>query len=463
MFVKTFESKGLAHFSYMIGDGSVAAVIDPRRDVDVYLEEAEAQGVRITHVFETHRNEDYVIGSTALAAATGAEIRHGHTDAHPFSYGERAKEGDRFAFGNAVIRVLETPGHTLDSLSFVLSDAAYDEDRALAVFTGDALFIGGVGRTDFYPDLAEEVAGKLYDSLFEKLLPLGDQCLVYPAHGAGSVCGAGLADRTFSTIGYEKALNPALQTKDRDAFIRTKLAEHHYQPPYFAQMEEYNQHGAPVLPRLPSPPPVGPDAIQAAIDAGGYVLDLRTAEAFAGAHIPGSIGIPADMAASFAGWFLDHGKDIHLVVDDPVETEGAMRTLHWLGYDRVKGYLKGGLTAWETSGRDFEAIPAVHAAELPERGKSNADVLLDVRSQDEYDAERLPDSTHIYTGEIAERADELPRDARITTFCGSGKRALVAASALRQAGFEDVEVCFGSMQAYKALGLETETGAAKTV
>lgn len=457
MFIRTFESPGLAHFSYLVGDAESAAVIDPRRDIDGYLAAADEEGVRVTHIFETHRNEDYVIGSTALAEATGAEIYHGHTDAHPFRYGNTAREGASFSFGNAVLRVLETPGHTLDSLSFVLCDKSYDTDTALAVFTGDALFIGGVGRTDFYPDRAEEVAGLLYDSLFEKLLPLGDQCLVYPAHGAGSVCGAGLADRRFSTIGYEKVHNPALQARDRDAFIKMKCDEHHYQPPYFEQMETYNQQGASVLDRLPMPVPVDPVTLKAALDNGAQLLDTRSAEAFAGAHIPGSMGIPNDMVASFCGWFLSYQSDVYLVVPDREEIEEVVRTLHRLGFDRIKGYLKGGVSAWETSGRNFAAIPVVHASDLPDRGKQHDDILLDVRSQEEYDAERLANSRHLYAGEVVAKADELPRDVRITTFCGSGKRALVAASMLRRSGFERVEVCLGSMQAYKALGLDTET------
>lgn len=458
MFLRTFESKGLAHFSYMVGDGESAAVIDPRRDVDVYLAAAEAEGVRITHVFETHRNEDYVIGSTALAEATGAAVYHGHTDLHPFGYGHTAREGEVFSFGNVRLRVLETPGHTLDSLSLVLADAGYDADDALAVFTGDALFIGGVGRSDFYPDRAEEVAGLLYDSLFEKLLPLGDQCIVHPAHGAGSVCGAGLADRRFSTIGYERAHNPALRVADRAAFIRMKLGEHHYQPPYFKRMELYNQHGAPVLERLPIPAPISPATLKTALAGGAQLLDTRPAEAFAGAHIPGSFAIPLDMIAAWAGWFLAYDKDLYLVVEDREEIEGIVRALHRLGFDRIQGYLKGGMSAWETSGNDFDTISPVHASELPARGARAGDILLDVRSLDEYETEHLPNSRHLYAGQAAEKAGELPKDARITTFCGSGKRALVAAAALRWAGRTHVEVCFGSMQAYKALGLKTTAG-----
>lgn len=179
MFVRTFESPGLAHFSYLVGDGSEAAVIDPQRDIDGYLTAACEIGARITHVFETHRNEDYVTGTSALVGEIGADVYHGFTELHPFSYGQTVKDNDVFRFGNALLRALKTPGHTLDSLSFVLMDAGISPTHALGVFTGDTLLIGGVGRCDFYPDRAEQVAGLLHASLFEKLLPLGDQCLVF--------------------------------------------------------------------------------------------------------------------------------------------------------------------------------------------------------------------------------------------------------------------------------------------
>jgi hydroxyacylglutathione hydrolase len=253
MFLEKIKSEGIAHLSYILGDGLDAVVIDPRRDCGIYAEIAAQQGVRITRIFETHRNEDYIIGSQDLARRTGAAIYHGK--ALDFSYGEGVCEGDTFEVGDLHLKILETPGHTFESISIVVTDKNYGED-AVAVFTGDALFIGDVGRTDFFPDQARKVAGALYDSIFANLLPLGDQTIIYPAHGAGSSCGDSMAAREFSTIGHERLHNPVLQKKDRDSFIDFKVHEHHYLPPYFKKMEQYNQFGSPPLHSLPQPVPM---------------------------------------------------------------------------------------------------------------------------------------------------------------------------------------------------------------
>ncbi len=250
MFLEKVKSEGIAHLSYILGDGSEAVVIDPRRDCEVYINIADREGTRITRIFETHRNEDYVVGSQDLAHRTGATIHHGK--GLDFSYGEDVSEGDSFELGDLRLTILETPGHTLESISIVVTDKNYGDD-AVAVFTGDALFIGDVGRTDFYPDRAREVAGALYDSIFNKILPLGDQTILCPAHGAGSVCGDSMASREFSTLGHERLNNPVLQKTAREDFIEFKVNEHHYQPPYFRKMEEYNQHGPPPLDNLPNP------------------------------------------------------------------------------------------------------------------------------------------------------------------------------------------------------------------
>jgi hydroxyacylglutathione hydrolase len=237
MFLEKVRSAGLAHLSYIVGDKGEAAVIDPRRDCKVYADIAQTQGAKITHIFETHRNEDYVIGSLDLARLTGAEIYHGKN--LPFTYGNSVSEGDTFALGDVLLTVLETPGHTYESISIVLADNSLSENP-LGVFTGDALFIGDVGRTDFFPDRAEEVAGLLYDSIFKKLLPLGDHVILFPAHGEGSVCGGSLSSREFSTLGYERKHNAVLQITDPSDFIKYKMNEHHHIPPYFKKMEKYN-------------------------------------------------------------------------------------------------------------------------------------------------------------------------------------------------------------------------------
>lgn len=459
MFLQEIRSEGLAHLSYLLGDAGEAAVIDPRRDCDVYLEAAGREGARITHVIETHRNEDYLTGSREIAARTGAQIHVGAAGER--GYGAPASDGDTYSMGDMRLRVLETPGHTLESISIALSDTGFGEEP-VAVFTGDSLFIGDVGRTDFYPDRKEEVAGLLYDSIFGKLLPLGDHVILYPAHGSGSICGSGMASREFSTLGYERLTNPALQM-DRDAFIRHKVNEHHYKPPYFKYMESSNQHGiAPLLEHLPRPRPLQPDAFEQAMESGLAVVDIRSPEAFAGAFIPGSLAIPLNMLPGFAGWYLAFDQEIGLVTDyeayDDVET--AVRYLARLGYDRITCFLAGGLHAWESSGRCYGRIPAVHVHELEERMRRNAAfTLLDVRSQEEVEKQRLQGAIHIYVGELPERLDEVPREGTITTFCGSGRRAIIAASILKQNGFKNVENSLGSMSACAAVGCPVLTGA----
>jgi hydroxyacylglutathione hydrolase len=244
MIFEKVVSAGLAHNSYMAGSGGEAAVIDPRRDIGIYLDIARRNDLRITHVFETHRNEDYLIGSLELARVTGCEIHHGAK--MDFMYGRPVREGDSFQVGSLDLRILETPGHTEESISIVLSDTEVS-GTPLMVFTGDALFAGEVGRTDFYPDRKEEVAGELHDSLHRKILPLGDRVIVCPAHGGGSVCGADISDLPWTTIGYEKETNPMLLL-DRDSFIRKKLAEWHHYPAYFSRMEVQNRAGPPPHP-----------------------------------------------------------------------------------------------------------------------------------------------------------------------------------------------------------------------
>ncbi|MGM0492408.1 MAG: MBL fold metallo-hydrolase, partial [Armatimonadota bacterium] len=223
MILRKIRSEGLAHLSYLIGSGNEAAVIDPRRDVEVYIDLAHDEGMTVTHVFETHRNEDYLIGSRELEARTGCSIHH--HEATDWGYGETVSEGDSFELGQLRLEILHTPGHTFDSISIAVYDTEFSDSTAVGVFTGDALFIGDVGRTDFFPDQREHVAGLLYDSIFEKLLPLGDQTILYPAHGAGSVCGESMASREFSTLGFERAHNEILQMTDRDEFVQFKANE----------------------------------------------------------------------------------------------------------------------------------------------------------------------------------------------------------------------------------------------
>ncbi|PJK30148.1 MBL fold metallo-hydrolase [Minwuia thermotolerans] len=450
MIVEKIKTDGLAHLSYFVGSGGDAAVIDPRRDIDVYVRLADAHGMRIRHVLETHRNEDLVSGAPTLARETGARIWHGPNPVAPVSYAETVREGDSFDLGDARLEVLETPGHTDDSLSFALFDRDFGEG-AVGVFTGDALFIGDVGRTDFYPDRPREVAGLLHDSL-RKILGLGDQALVYPAHGAGSVCGSGMADREFSSLGHERRNNPMLQIADREAFIDAKVSENHYQPPYFRLMERLNSEGGSAMQRFIMPPRLPADALTDGAEA--QLVDVRSITAFAGAHLPGSLAIPDDMLAAFAGWLLDPEREIRLLAEDGRQAEESVRTLGRIGFDGVSCYAAG-MVGGATQGVVFRTLPMVDTETV--RRRLGDDMpnwqLLDVRSIDEFEAGHIDDAIHVYVGQLPEELGRLDRDRAVTVYCGSGKRAAIAASVLRANGFGEVDVYLGSIAAWKADGL----------
>lgn len=451
MFLETIRSDYLAHLSYILIHKGQAAVIDPRRDCRIYIDLARQHGAGISHIFETHRNEDYVTGSRELARRTGAQILH--SKGFPFAFGNPVSEDDRFDIGDLRLTILETPGHTFDSISLVLRDMSSSEDP-VAVFTGDALFIGDVGRTDFFPDRREEVAGLLHDSIFGKLLPLGDHVILYPAHGAGSVCGSAMAQREFSTLGYERRHNPALQM-DREAFVRRKTSEHHEYPPYFHKMEELNAKGSDApLCEIREPRPLGArEFADLAAQGKAQIVDVRSPEAFAGAFVPGSLAIPEQLVSAYAGYLLDYGQPIYLVAESLEEMRSVRTQLLRLGYDRVEGWLADGLTGWETAGREYDSIPAVNVRELVGRIQKGKDfTLLDVRKQEEVEEGMLPGARHIFLGELPHRLAEIPRDTPVTTFCGSGQRAVIAASILKRHGFERVEDNLGSMAACRSYG-----------
>lgn len=444
MFLEKVYSEGLGHISYILGDQGIAAVIDPRRDCGTYAEIARERGVRIRHIFETHRNEDYVTGSLELQKLTGAEIHH--SGRLPFKYGNTISEGDTIDLGRARIGIIETPGHSYESISLILSDLAFDVDP-VAVFTGDALFVGDTGRTDFIPD-RREASRLLYESIFEKLLVLGDHVNLYPAHGAGSICGSAIARRDFSTLGYERLHNPALQKTVREDFITMKLNEHHYKPLYFRKMEEYNLSGPTLLGSLPIPRMLGANELEHEISKGMIIVDIRSPEAFAGAHIPGCVSLPLPMVSTFAGWLLPYDAPIGIVADDLRDVERAVRLFIRVGYDRIDAVLSGGMNAWETAGKAFGKCDVVNIREI---GAGDGSTLLDVRSEKEFEAGHLPGALNVYVGELLSNLDLIPGDKPINTICSSGMRATIAASLLKRSEYSRVGVCLGSMQACAAL------------
>ncbi|SFR63987.1 hydroxyacylglutathione hydrolase [Marinobacter daqiaonensis] len=449
MFIQKIKSEGLSHLSYLVGNKGKAFVIDPRRDCEIYMEEAAKAGCRITHVFETHRNEDLISGAPILAKLTGARVLHGPNAMGDVTYADTTRDGDTYEFGNLTLQVLETPGHTDDSLSFAVFDTDHG-DGAVGVFTGDALFIGDVGRTDFYPDRAEEVAGLLYDSL-QKILALGDQAILYPAHGAGSVCGDNMADREFSSLGYERQYNDRLRIDSRERFIKEKIAEHHYQPPYFRLMEKLNLTGADPAPRVTTPVPLSPNEFHDLPDTTA-IIDVRTVSAFLGAHLPGSLAIPAPMIPAFAGWYIEPGQPVVLVAADPGQAREAAQHLIRIGLDNLRGFLTTDMPEWSARGLPFHSLPAMHVDDIRERFRNPPEnwQLLDVRSITEYEEEAIDGSVHVYVGELPEQLDRLDGNRHYTVMCASGARATIAASVLERAGFSRVDVFLGSFGAWKS-------------
>jgi hydroxyacylglutathione hydrolase len=452
MLFKRFESEGLAHYSYLIGDGNQAIVIDPRRDCDVYVQTANQEGLRITHILETHRNEDYVIGSAELASRTGAVILHSAHDDLDYGYGEPIRDGETLKIGRLKLEALHTPGHTLGHMSYLLYDP---EGAPWMVFTGDALFAGDVGRTDFYGrDRLDEVTGLLYESLFHKILLLGDEVIVCPAHGAGSVCGTAIAERTWTTIGLERKHNPKLQYTDKADFVKHvgRMLEY---PPYFRMMEKLNLEGPPALGSLPAPPPLSSKEFAAqAKDA--QVLDTRMELGFGSAHVPGALFIWEERLSGFAGWFLSYDKPI-LLVTETNEVSRAIRYLIRLGFDRLDGFLAGGMLAWHKAGLASHRVETVTVQELCQRLDGDEPTwILDIRSSEEVERREIPVAHHIHITQLPERLDEVPRDQPVYIFCGSGLRSMIAASLLRRAGWENLTVVLGGLMGWSSLSCPLE-------
>ena len=456
MIFERIKSAGIAHNSYLIGSGSDAAAIDPRRDCQIYVDSAQQKGLRIKHIFETHRNEDYVIGSIELNNITGAEIYHG-PGLH-WKYGNTLRDGQQFRIGSLRLTAIHTPGHTDESMSYAIADLATGEATVM-VFTGDALFVNDVGRTDLHgAEEASRLASNLYDSIFNKLLPLGDGVILCPAHGAGSVCGLHIASRDESTIGIERVQNPVLQIRNKDEFVKYKVAEKPERPHYFRQMETYNLEGPPLLGCLPLPVPLTPADFRREMEEGALVVDTSEPAAFGGAHIRGAYGIWLEGLPVFGGWVLPYDKPILLVLEDQSHLERAVRYLIRAGYDRIIGYLRDGTEGWYNAGFPTESLPLLSVHELKAMLDRGEDLLvLDTRGQDEWDSGHIAGSLHIYVGYLEQRLGDVPKGRPIAVICNVGHRAGLGASILLQAGYPKVYNVLGSVRAWVAAGFPVTT------
>jgi hydroxyacylglutathione hydrolase len=456
MYFEQFYLTCLAHASYMIGSEGEAAVVDPQRDVDLYLKAAEEQSLKIRHIFETHLHADFVSGHKELAARTGAKIYIGAQANAEFPH-VALTDGFEVKMGAVRLRTLETPGHTPESVCLVITDEEKSAQPS-AVLTGDSLFIGDVGR----PDLSRthtprELAGLLYDSLHEKLLALPDEVMVYPAHGAGSLCGRAMRTERSSTIGTERLTNYALQIASREEFIAQLTSNLPARPEYFLDDAEINRSGAAALTELPPLPGLSPAEVQELLRQNANVLDVRPGDEFAAGHVPGSISIAlSGQFASWAGGILGiHSKPI-LVGDTDAPIEEARMRLARVGIEDLRGYLAGGVAAWQKAGLPVAKTAQISPQELNQKLRSGslcaADVL-DVRREGEWQAGHIAEVECRALDTFPHGLPATDGERPVAVHCKGGYRSMIACSLLERAGHRNVINVAGGFDAWHAAEL----------
>lgn len=389
-----------------------------------------------------------------LGARCEAEIYHGSK--LDFQYGKPVEGGSRFEIGDLELVVLETPGHTIESISILVIDKAV-ANIPYVIFTGDTLFAGDAGRTDLYgPEKRAQVSEKLHESIYTKILTAGDGTIICPAHGAGSICGSDISDHAYTTVGYEKKTNPLLQM-GRDAFIDRKVSEHHYVPPYFKKMEELNREGPPVIHRLPDLKALENSEIKECIEDGAQIVDIRSPTSFGGKHIPGSISIWRDGLAAFIGWVLNYRDPIILVDDFNLGLREISRIFVRMGYDNLYGYLAGGFPAWFRGAEDTGSLNLWSPQELHSAISADPLFLLDVRDiNNRRKYGHIKDSVHTYVGELAGRMADIPRNRHVVVYCDAGYKGSLAGSLLLKAGYDRVTNLLGGMGAWTKAGFPVE-------
>jgi len=453
MLIKHFFINKIAHSSYILAGSDVCAVIDPQRDIDIYIDEARALGVEITHILQTHLHADFVSGHMDLSEKTGAKIYVAKSAKCTFDH-VALSEGDTIEIEDIVIKVLETPGHTPEHLCFVVVDTTRGEDPVCA-FVGDTLFVGDVGRPDLFPDMAKELAGKLYHSLFDKILKLPDFCEVLPAHGAGSLCGRAMGAKWRSTIGYEKKYNTVLQIKDKDEFIKSLTEDMPPAPDHFSRCSDINRKGPALISKLPRMKELNAEAFKKMIEKESVaIVDTRSYLAFGSQHIQGSWSLDFNgNLPTFAGWVLPLDKDLLVVSDSFKEAEKTNVWLRRVGQDRIVGYLDGGIAGWAVKGYRTNNITQISAEKLHEKIKGSSKfVLLDVRASMEFEDSHIERAINIPVADLRERHTEFNKEDTIIVICSSGNRSSLGVSILSQHGFKNLYNVAGGMTGYSAAG-----------
>jgi rhodanese-related sulfurtransferase/glyoxylase-like metal-dependent hydrolase (beta-lactamase superfamily II) len=456
MLLKQYYLGCLAHASYLIGDETThtAAVVDPQRDVEQYLDDATQMGLQIRHVLLTHFHADFIAGHLELRHRTGAQVYLGARAEAEYPF-VSVKEGDVLEFGTVRLQILETPGHTPESISILVYDLAQDAHSPHAVLTGDTLFIGDVGRPDLLASIgmtASELAAMLYTSLHHKLLSLSDETLVYPAHGAGSMCGRHLSRETVSTIGMQRRYNYALQPMSQEAFIALVTADQPEAPPYFVYDAMLNRRQRPTLDETLEQglTPLAVDDVVRLHNAGAQLLDVRDAADYEGAHIVDSLNIGlGGKFATWAGTLLDRDRPIVIIAELGRQQEAAMR-LGRIGFDHVVGYLPGGMQALDGRPelvRQTERITAVTLAE--QLASSTPPAVLDVRTEAEWRETHIAGSLNIPLSQLARRLQEVPRDRPLVVHCQTGYRSSIAVSLLQRHGVTEAADLVGGLAAWE--------------
>ena len=460
MYFKQFYLGCLAHASYLIGSNGEAAVVDPQRDVDQYIAEAEANNLKINYVIETHLHADFVSGHRELALRTGAEIIFGEKAGATFPH-RTVKDSDEIELGTVTLRFVETPGHTPESISVLVIDTEVS-DEPQKVLTGDTLFIGDVGRPDLAGSkgfTAVQMAGMLYDSLHHKILKLDDAVEVYPAHGAGSMCGRNISKETSSTIGEQRKFNYALKEMPKDEFVRMMTHELPEAPAYFSRDAEINRTGAGALQELPRPTAMTPEELNKLAPAGALILDVRSAAAFGTAHVPGSLNIGlGGQFASWAGSLIAPGADIIIVADDGDGVDESLMRLARVGIESVKGYLAGGIYAWDQAGLPTASVTQMPIDELQHRLKENGALqIIDVRRSTEYASGHVPGAINAPLSHLDETAVNFDAERQTAVVCAGGYRSSAGTSILARRGFKEIYNIVGGTSGWINAGLPVET------
>jgi hydroxyacylglutathione hydrolase len=452
--VERFYLGCLAHASYMVGSEGAAAIIDPQRDVDIYLEVAERKGWKIEHIIETHVHADFVSGHRELAERTGARIYLGAGSGAQFPH-VAVKDGDEVQFGQCRLRFLQTPGHTLESICVLMNDRG-EPERPAAVFTGDTLFVGDVGRPDLSPThTPQQLAAIMYQSIHEKLLTLPDETEIFPAHGAGSLCGRQMSSESSSTIGKQRQSNYALLARTSEEFVHLLTDNLPARPEYFAQEVDLNRRGASRLSELPPLPALTAPEVLRLQKEGAIVLDTRPAMQFAVAHVPGSVHIA--LTGQYASWAARIlGLDTRLIIagEDLEHVRESQMRLARVGVENLAGYLEDGVAGWIKNGFELDYIPQITVQDFVELREREPDriAVLDVREPGELAGGAIENSLFVPLGKLTSRTAELDREKLLVVHCKGGYRSSIASSILRRAGFRDIANLTGGFDAWKGAG-----------